>query len=434
MRTSLILLVLVLNAGISLAQNVHPHSLQIDRKNKTTFFIENKGQWDSEVLYLARLNGMSAWITKSGVVYDYYKIETDARHLQDIEQIKKSDRPESLIKGHVVRMDYGKELLNKEISFSGINKQSSYFNYFIGNDPAKWSSYVGLYDKAIVRNVFDGIDARYYFDNNSTSGVGNDNPIQCFRYDFIVNPGSDPTQIKMDFRGQDGIYIGENQELVIKTSIGEIKNAKIYAYQEKNEIIQQVECYFHQNPDGSISFSIGNYDKTMVLIIDPLVYSTFIGGSGDDEGYSIQSDAQGYTYITGATISKNYPTTIGAYDARGNDNKNAIISKLNPQGTDLIFSTYIGGSNYEEAYKIAIDSSGYSYITGNTMSSDFPTTYSVYDRDFNGGDTWGDVFLSKIDSSGSWLVYSTFLGGNGNDIGYNVSVDQSGFAFLTGKT
>jgi hypothetical protein len=291
-------------------------------KEKSDFFIENKGQWNSEVMYLARINGMAAWITKAGIVYDYHKIIMDST-----EQSEKGRSPQQLkhgklddgmdnarIKGHVIKMSYVganppdttikkknmTDSLNQPVEirkpkidegdkeeFEGIGKNEGYYNYFIGNDSTKWANFVGLYDEANVKNVYKGIDIRYYFDKGEDGRVG-------LRYDFIVNPGADISQIKIKLEGADKYSVNQNGELVIETSIGEIKHNKLYTYQVDRDFdmsklskemknpefkektkVTQVQCSFVINPDGTIGFKADNYDRSKPLIIDPLVWSSF---------------------------------------------------------------------------------------------------------------------------------------------------------------
>jgi len=179
---------------------------------------------------------------------------------------------------------------------------------------------------------------------------------------------------------------------------------------------------------------VGDYDPTTTLVIDPsLAYSTFIGGSGDDRGYAITVDSSGNAYLTGSTQdgTTDYPTTSGAYDTSHNGNYDVFVTKLNSEGGDLVYSTYIGMSSGDSGCDIAVDSSGNAYVTGYTSSSSYPTTDGAYDTSHNGG---YDVFVTKLNSAGSALAYSTFIGGSGEDRGYGIALDSSGNAYLIGYT
>ena len=174
------------------------------------------------------------------------------------------------------------------------------------------------------------------------------------------------------------------------------------------------------------------YNHQTPLIIDPgLVYSTFLGGTSLDEGVDIAVDDIGNTYITGRTTSTNFPITAGAFDTTYNGGTDAFVTKLNAAGSALIYSTYVGGDRNDQGLGISVDDTGHAYITGVTLSRDFPTTAGAFDIFANGGI---DAFVTKLNAAGSALLYSTYLGGTGNDQGLGISVDDTGDAYITGFT
>ena len=301
-------------------------------KAHNNYFIQNKGQWPKEVLYLAKIGGLNAWITNSGVVYDFFRIEkkdTLAALSFRPDHFKHLDTNFS-IKGHVVKMEY--EGKNDQTLSSGQYKQDGYYNYFIGNDSTKWASFVPLYGEVTEKNIYPGIDNRYYFDSNR------------LRYDIVINPGADLQQLKMKYTGQDGLSLNENGELVLKTSLGEVTQNSIYAYQEINGIKQKDSCKFKITNDGSITFDVENYNSDLPLIIDPLIFSTYLGGNENDFGFEIQVDKNGNSYVTGFTRSINFPITTGAYQKTNKSSisaENCFVTKLNATGTALVFSTYL---------------------------------------------------------------------------------------------
>jgi roadblock/LC7 domain-containing protein len=421
MYKKLLILCVLFCAAVN-AQQLNNPQQTLNQTNKS-FFIQNKGQWDPEVKYLASIGGMNAWITNSGVVYDYYRITKNIDETKilkmNLRQKRDYESKNTSIQGHVVKM----QLVNTEnnITGTGNNRKEGYYNYFIGNDQSKWASNVPLYDNVELQGVYKNIDIKYYYDNG------------MLRYDYKAKPGADISQLKFKFDGQEGIRINEKGELILKTSLGEVTNGKIYAYQTDGGTQKEVECKFEQRQDGTIGLKAEIYDSTKELIIDPLVYSTYIGGNNYDSGNSIAIDSSGNAYITGWTESSNFPTTSGAYQITMGSmlsNQNVFVTKLNSTGSSLIYSTYIGGNYYNSGNSIAIDSSGNAYITGWTEASNFPTTSGAYQITLAGAQ---NAFITKLNSTGSALVYSTFIGGSGTDQGNSIAIDSSGNAYITGE-
>jgi len=183
------------------------------------------------------------------------------------------------------------------------------------------------------------------------------------------------------------------------------------------------------------SYNGSPYQDAVLSKIDSsgatLVYSTYLGGSQDDAGYGLDVDSGGSAYVTGETGSSNFPVTAGAYDTTKNSAKDVFAAKLNPAGTDLLYSTYIGGSQDETGFGLAVDGSGNALIIGATTSSNFPTTAGAYDSSHNG---YSDVFVVKLNSGGSGLLYSTYLGGSFDDFGTGIAADDAGVSCLVGRT
>jgi len=265
---------------------------QFEKTKSNLVFIENKGQWHSDVLYLCRMGGLDAWITKYGVNYTFYKLE----------EVPSANKNERLLPDKVEHKDYnmiGHRVLMKLQNYNpnpareGKEKQEGYYNYFIGNDPGKHASYVGLYKEAVVKDVYNGIDLRYYFDKGG------------LRYDYVVHPSADPSQIVFTLEGSDKTYVNERGNLVFTTRFGEVAMAELKTYQERDKKVIKSEFI---KRGGRWGITLANYDKTQALIIDPLVYSTYIGGSSyDDKGNAIAVDGSGNAYVA------DYDVTTGAF-------------------------------------------------------------------------------------------------------------------------
>jgi hypothetical protein len=393
----------------------------------TPVFQENRGQFVPEVKFLFRARGLDLWVLEHSIIYDLHEetVSDTSGHPSFIEK-QSFRRPDSpgrryVRTGHVIRMDY--KNANTLSAISGTDKKQGIYNYFIGNDSTKWVTNAHTYSGVSIKNLYRGIDAEFYVD----SGMP--------RYDLIIQPGTDPSQIAMMFNGQDGISTDEQNDLIIKTTMGNLEERDLFAYQVKDGIKQKVSCSFMIADNGNVRFQIGNYDHAIPLVIDPLIYSTYLGGAGGDVATSIFADRYGNAYITGTSGSsgyypRSYPTTIGAYKTMlAQGNTNIIVTKLNASGTGLIYSTFIGGSG-GNGDGISVDASGNAYIAG-WAGSDFPITPGAYE--LTTGHSGTSPTITKLDSSGSKLIYSTFLNAIvGNAYITGIAVDILGSAYVTG--
>ncbi len=419
MRKLLVLLFLIVSSN--LFANFGANEL-LQKGNSENYFIENQGQWSQEVKYLVKINGMNAWITDAGVVYDYYKIErnySEENLLKIPENEKERYKSEnSSVKGHVVKSLFKNN--NSSQQFVGNIEQDGYYNYLLGNDKSKWASNIRLYKGATVKELYNGIDIKYYFDKG------------LLRYDYIVKPGADISQINIELEGVENYSINKAGELEIETSLGIVKHQDILAYQEnRNGKRQIVKTLFKKTESGTIGFAIENYNKEKELIIDPLVYSTFLGAGSNDIGKSLKVDKDGNVIIAGYTSSTNFPTTSGAYQTSISTIHDIFITKLNSDGTDLVYSTFLGGSGNEKASSsLVIDNDGNAYISGFTDSRDFPTTSGAYDT--TRWDT--DAFITKLNADGTALVFSTYFGGSKYEGGSSLALDNAGNVFIAGTT
>jgi hypothetical protein len=376
-------------------------------------FIENKGQWHPDVLYLCRLGGLDAWITKWGVNYTFFKLEEKpSAEAREPFLREKFGRREVELIGHRVLMKLRGCAAHPQRE--GREMLAGYYNYLIGNDPTRHATYVRRYKEAWVKGVYAGIDMRYYLEGGR------------LRYDWVVHPGGDPSQIVFGLEGSEKTYIDSEGRLVFTTRFGEVKLAELRVYQGDREI----GGWFVGRP-GGWGIEVGSYDPTQPLVIDPLVYSTYIGGSDWDVGYGIAVDGSGNAYVTGWTWSTDYDVTPGAFQTTNGGLADVFVTKLNATGTALVYSTYIGGSGDDVGHGIAVDGSGNAYVTGWTLSTDYDVTPGAFQTTNGGGK---DVFVTKLNAAGTALVYSTYIGGSNNDVGYAIAVDGSGNAYVTGRT
>ncbi|MCB0712295.1 MAG: SBBP repeat-containing protein [Ignavibacteriae bacterium] len=390
---------------------------------ESALYIENRGQWESEVSYLVETGGLNTWITRDGVVYDLFEhVEGEEEGAEDVgkdnEGIGRDDR-EGLEgrRGHVVRMRYlGGESTSRVV---GVDQASGEWNYLLGKDESRWARGVRRYGRVRVEELYAGVDVVYYVEGGRP------------RYDLVVGSGVDPSVIRMSYEGAEGLEVGSSGELRIETSLGAIEQRGLYAYQEIGGERREVSCGFEVDGSGRVGFKLGAYDRSRALVIDPLVWSTVVGGNLIDDCSGIAVDGEGNAYVTGYAYSSVYPTTTGAYDESHNGETDIFITKLSSDGSRLLYSTFIGGTLNDYGSGIAVDGEGNAYVTGYTNSSDYPTTGGAYDESHNGKD---DIFITKLSSDGRRLLYSTLVGGPSFDQCLGLAVDVDGNAYVTGST
>jgi len=397
-------------------------------------FEANQGQADSSVRFLSRGNGYSLFLTSTEAVLTL-KPSRDRKGAVRQHGLQKKPGPLASARGSVwfsapsvesedEEPEVGAVLrlklagANPTAQPAGLEELPGKNNYFIGNDPAKWQTNVPTYAKVKYGDVYPGIDLVYY---------GNQRQLE---YDLVVAPGADPKAIRFDIQGAEKLEIDTQGNLVLHAADGQVDLHKPLVYQQRDGERREIPGEFVLLGKNAAGFQVAAYDRTKPLVIDPtLVYSTYLGGSLEDIGYGIAVDSSGNAYVAGRADSNNFPTAT-PLQGKNNGLSNAFVAKLNPGGTALLYSTFLGGSGTDRAYGLAIDSAGTAYVVGRTSSSNFPTS-APRQATLNGS---VDAFVTRLNASGSALVFSTYLGGSGNDIGYGIAVDSSGNAYVTGAT
>lgn len=385
-------------------------------------YIENKGQWDRNARFLFRSEGIDLWLGRGEVTLDVRR--SDKR----VSRLWKSPRRNGngiATQRHVLRMRF--EGANPASIAYGTDVLEGRLNYFVG-DRDRWARDVPRYGTVRMENIYDGVEARFHVDG--------DHP----RYDLVVAPGIDPAVITIGIDGARGFHTTAEGDLEIATEFGSVMQSRPVAWQMIDGEKRSIPCEFRIDGNRRVRFSMGQYDASRTLVIDPLIYSTFVAGTGLHITSNSVIDRDGNIYLVGSTISADYPTSTGAYQTTSNkvDPGDAIVfvTKMNPSGTALAFSTYIGGAaSNDNGFGIAIDSSRNVFAVGTTNQTgntgDYPVTSGAFQTARGGG---ADGFLSKLSSTGNTLVYSTFLGGPGDESIYDVAVDRQGNAIATGES
>jgi uncharacterized repeat protein (TIGR01451 family) len=446
-------------ASVAQVGQARPRAVEGYGKLPLSFEV-NQGQTDGPVKFLARGQGYTLFLTSQEAVLSLQKFEGSGR------QDGKLEKPGSeLIAHHYAVFNDRSPMTTERVERSdalrvtntmlqmklvgasakarvkGMEELPGKSNYFIGNDPKKWRTNIPTYAKVRMENVYPGVDLVYY---------GNQGQLE---YDFVVHPGADPSGIKLALRStptSEDAAGSENSphakierkgDLLVHVDGGEVRFRKPVVYQTVYADNTQGKAHrilvngnYVLTAKSEVTFAVGEYDRTMPLVIDPaLAYSSYLGGSQQEQGYAIAADRSGNAYVTGYTISKDFPTS-DAPQASNNSSflygANAFVTKFNADGSALLYSTYLGGSGTAFAYGVAVDTSGNAYITGQTDSTDFPTV-RPFQATYAGAQ---DSFVTKLNAAGSALVYSTYLGGSGNDEAYGIAVDASGSAYVTGWT
>ena len=356
-------------------------------------FVKNQGQVDSDILYYAQLKGLNILLKSDGFYYDFYK------------EFEKTDKS-FIKKGHVVKLDF-----KSSNSFNvKANALEAKYNFIKGKDKSKWITNVPSTNSILLENVYENIDLKMYFDNNMP------------RYDLVVKPNADPSQIKFTFKHVENLII-ENNIIKGDISVGDFISNSLYAYQVFNGEKVQVKCNFVKDSKGGLKFELGHYDKTKKLVINPIIYSTYMGWNGDDYITQVRTLDDDNYYVAGVTSSPDFPASEGAYQEEFGFKNDVFISKYTRKGVDhtLQVATFYGGSEEDIITKMKIGLDKNIYICGYTSSLDLPMKNSLK-SDYAGG---LDGFVCVLNPMLNDIVYSYYVGGSSDDAINDIEIVNS---------
>ncbi len=376
--------------------------------NAQNTFFQNKGQMPKQVKAKVNLPSGSLFIEDGKLVYAFYSGE----QLASVHALKQSEK---YISAHAYHAQFVN--CNRDITTELIGESRYYENYFLG-DQSKWATRVKSYKTLCQKNVYAGIDVRYYVNKDK------------LKYDIIIGPNASSNKIKIKYKGLKEIRLRE-ENLYAVTTVNTIIEKQPYAYQLINGKKIDVACIYKLNKNElSFSFPEG-YNANYTLIIDPVLdFSTYSGSTTDNFGYTATYDNFGFLYSGSTSFGVGYPTTLGAYQinyANASGGTDIAITKYDTSGTQRIYSTYLGGQNDELPHSMIVNSANELFVYGTTASADFPTTSSAFQQNFKGGGSFSpagigvsfpngsDIFVSRLSASGGALLSSTFIGGTGND-------------------
>jgi Beta-propeller repeat len=384
-------------------------------------FEPNLGQADQRVRFLSRGQGYTLLMTRTGAVL---KLDQPTERTADPAPGAFHARPSRPATQAVVGLTF--EGANPDPAVAGQGLLEGVSNYLLGDDPDGWLTGVPNYSSVAYRDLYDGVSLEYYANRGGE-----------LEFDLTLAPGADPDQIRMSYTGADSLRVDESGALVLRAGGGELRQAPPVVYQQVDGARRQVRGRYLLHGAGQVGFALAGYDTTLPLVIDPVIsYSTYLGGSSDDEPIWSDIDRAGNFYVTGLTSSPDFPTTRGAFqpDFGGGDG-DAFVAKLNRSGSGLVWSTYLGGDAFDVAVGLDVDRRGNVVVTGETTSTGFPTTPGAFQPAFAGGPS--DAFVTKLNANGSRLVFSTFLGGQeaeGFDVGFISFFDRHGNVYVEGDT
>jgi beta-propeller repeat-containing protein/centrosomal CEP192-like protein len=395
-------------------------------------FEENVGQTAGEVRFVSHGAGYELFLTPQEAVLALRSLpplDRSLLHGRASFQALRDTRRAS--KASVLRVHL--DGANPAPPIVGIDRLPGRVSYFIGNDPKKWRTDVSTYARVKYADVYPGVDLVFY---------GNQRRLE---YDFVVAPGADPKAIQLQVEGARKLRIDSRGDLVLSVADGEVKFQKPVVYQEVKGKRQEIAGNYAVAGDHRVSFTVSGYDRSKPLIVDPVLnYSTYVGGSADETGEAIAVDAAGDAFVAGFTSSTDFPGASGSLSA-ANTNGAVFVTEINPTGTTQLYSTYLAGTgiNGENALGIAVDPSGNIYVTGQTGSTDFPTTSNGLKHGTNVGNVNGTSFVSRIDptlTGINQLVYSSYLGGTNGPVtsiaefGAGIAADANHNVYVVGYT
>ena len=399
-------------------------------------FERNQGQTDAAVKYLAHGKGYTLFLTSSDAVFAFpvsQKSDNSQLGVRAMLMHKRMglNRALKLMRGshHAAESNSAVATLKMHMrgasptEITGENEQASKTNYLIGNDPRNWHTHVSHFADVRYRQIYPGVDAVFH------GGVKPE-------FDYVVGPGTDPAQIALELQGAEKVC-QQNGDLVIAVGDGEVRLQKPLAYQEKNGQRQLVDASFVLRANHTVGFALGNYDRSRQLVIDPAyTYSTYLGGTLEDEGLGISVTSGGSAFVTGETDSATFPGPSGGsvtkLGPRGGFD--VFVTELDTNGV-IVFTTILGGSADDAGIAITQDSTGI-YVAGGTDSSDFPVSSGAVQKNFLGGTIGGDTdgFLVKLAPNGASIMWATYVAGDQADVCLGVAVDGSQNVYLAGDT
>ncbi|MGD9345324.1 MAG: Ig-like domain-containing protein [Candidatus Aminicenantes bacterium] len=369
------------------------------------YFIPNKGQVDPKALFYAKTQNYTLWLIKDGLIFDHTigeGIENPWAYMNPKSDLETMRLKRDLSRLHFVGCNTDTEVVPTKMCEYRVN-------YFKGKNPGNWVNNIPTSQGVLYKNLYDQMDLKVY---------GNGTRLE---YDWIVRPGGNPDEIKMEFNSTKSCALNEEGDLLVITETQKIVHKKPQAYQTIGEEKKEVAASLFEISKNRFGFVIDDNDPGCTLVIDPivLVYSTFLGGKAKEYGFAIAVDSAGYAYVIGETTSSSFPTTPGGEE-------DSFLIKLDASGTSLLYSNYLGGESIDSGEGIAVDGEGSVYIAGTTYSENF-STKNAYEDTYIGGLT--DCFVAKFEDSEDTIPAEISITNpnEGDVVSRSVSVEAQAF-------
>jgi hypothetical protein len=375
-------------------------------------WVKNEGQWDKRALFSAPGYFGNTWITKDGELLHVAVKKEECKDKTEKAQACPSKSwviSERWVGGKVQAIK-GEEELPPKVS------------YFIGNDPSKHRSGLSTYRYVSLGEVWSGVEVKLKATQKTVEKL------------FYVQPGADPSKIVVQVDGAKGLKLSKDGEIIIKTGLGELKLSKPIAWQEKDGKKLPVEVSYKLIGKNRYSFVVAKADPSLPIVIDPILQATYLGGAGDDAAYAIAISSTGEVYVAGDTNSTIFPRTSGGAQENYGGVLDVFVARLSADLRTLHQSTYLGGSRWDKAYALAIHpTTGDVYVAGRTDSKNFPKTTGGAQASYGGG--LGDAFVTRLNSSLTQILQSTYLGGNDLDEANALTIHPTtGEVYVAGVT
>jgi hypothetical protein len=396
-------------SGESAAVSARTNDGASSRFGHSLAFESNEGQLDPAVRFEAKGGGFAVWLTDRGATLDL--------------RTKEGSGSDLVIGLMIVRSQAARPVATEPLRARS--------NYFRQNSEPSWIRGVPRFARVTYPGVYPGVDLVFHGEEGR------------LEYDFVVAPGASPNDAQLDLSGAEALSVDEEGALLIRSRRGVLRQPRPTVYQEdEGGARHPVEAAYRLVGGTRVAFAVGRYDETRSLVIDPvLLYSTYLGGSSFDKATAVAVDPSGNVYVAGFTASPDFPSKDAVQSTTGGST-DAFVAKLSPDGQELLYATYLGGSSEDAAYGIAVDANGSAYVTGSTESSDFPV-FPVFVPEgeagscptlqcSNGGAS--NAFVTKLAPDGSDLAYSTYLGGSGYDVAQGIAVDTLENVYIAGFT